>query len=295
MTSDPASREPLVTVAMAVRNNAETVGVAIRSILAQTYGSFEFVIVNDGSTDGTAGVIAGFEDCRIRVIDDGQSKGLAARLNQIVDEARGAYVARMDGDDFSYPDRFARQVAFLEARPDVDLVGSSAIAFGPSGAILGAFVVPESHAALVARPEIGFAIPHPTWMGRMEWFRRVPYSAALKRGQDQAKLLASYRTSGFANLTVPLLGYRQDIPKINQITQSRLPYLGAVVSQAVHERDWGLAGRCAVQQLGRTAVTVTELAMGRGERMLARRFRAVTHEERDRFIDVRDGLISLGR
>ena len=290
MTSEANASGPLVTVAMSVRNNGQTVGVAIRSILAQTYGNFEFVIVDDGSSDDTARVITGFGDARIRVIHDGRSLGLAARLNQIVDEARGTYIARMDGDDFSYPDRFARQVAFLEANPAIDLLGTSAVAFSSSGEVLGAFTVSTKHEAIVARPDIGFAVAHPTWMGRTSWFRRVPYSQTLKRGQDQVKLLATFATSRFANLAEPLLGYRQDLPRINHITQSRLPYLRAVVQQAARAGDWGLAGRAMVQQLGRTAVTVTELAIGRGERMLDRRFRPVTSEELTRFFYVRGGL-----
>ncbi len=293
MTSELGIPGPLITVAMSVHNNAGTVGAAIRSILAQSYRNFEFVIVDDGSSDETVRVIASFGDARIRLIQDGLCLGLAARLNQIVDGARGTYIARMDGDDFSYPDRFARQVAFLEAYPNADLLGASAIAFRSTGVILGAFSVPTTHEAIVARPDIGFPIPHPTWMGRTRWFRRVPYSQTLKRGQDQAKLLATFATSRFANLPEPLLGYRQDIPKISHITQSRLPYLRAVARMATQTGEWGLISRAAVQQVGRTAVTVAELGLGRGERMLARRFRSITDEERVRFIGVRDGAISL--
>ena len=274
-----AGAAPLVTVAMSVRDNAGTIARAIRSVLTQTYPHFELVIVDDGSRDDTAAKIAAFDDPRIALISDGETKGLAERLNQIGINARGTLIARMDGDDFSYPQRFERQVAFLQANPDIDLVGTSAIAFRSSGEPLGAFQVVASHDAICARPDIGFAIPHPTWMGRTAWFQRFPYSQAIKRGQDQAKLLSSYKTSRFANLPEPLLGYRQDIPQISQITQSRLPYFNALARHAAQHGDWRLIARGAIQQLGRTAVGVATLSTGGGERLLARRFRLATQDE----------------
>ncbi len=287
----PASM-PLITVAMSVRDNAATVGTAIRSVLEQTYPHFEFIVVNDGSVDATAAEIAKFTDPRLRTIFHATSAGLAARLNEIVALARGTFIARMDGDDFSYPERFERQLAFLQTHPDVDLVGAGAIAFRSSGTPIGAFRLETQHDAICNRPEAGFGLPHPTWFGRTSWFRRFPYRTDVGRAEDQSALLDAYRTSRFANLPEPLLGYRQDIPKFHHITHSRLPYLRAITRQAAQMGDFGLASRSVVQQLGRTAITVSELALGRGERMLARRFREITSEERTRFHAVCNGLSS---
>ena len=108
----PASM-PLIIVAMSVRDNAATVGTAIRSVLEQTYPHFEFIVVNDGSVDATAAEIAKFTDPRLRTIFHATSAGLAARLIEIVALARGTFIARMDGDDFSYPERFERQLGWL--------------------------------------------------------------------------------------------------------------------------------------------------------------------------------------
>jgi glycosyltransferase involved in cell wall biosynthesis len=127
---------------MPVRNAERTIIRAIKSVLAQTYPHFELVIIDDGSTDTTATRIASVTDPRIKLIVDGGSLGLAARLNEIAAVARGSLIARMDGDDFSYPDRFERQVAFLNANPAIDLVGTSAIAFRPTGEPLGTFYLP---------------------------------------------------------------------------------------------------------------------------------------------------------
>src|SRR4051794_36827493 len=115
---------PLVSIGMPVRNNEKTLGVAVRSIVRQTYPQWELLLINDGSTDGTLEVARGFCDERIRVIDEPESRGLPARLNQAVAAARGEYFARMDGDDLSYPERLERQVAYLQAHPEVDLVGA---------------------------------------------------------------------------------------------------------------------------------------------------------------------------
>lgn len=287
-----STSRPLVTVAMSVRDNASTVSQAVRSILTQTYGNFEFVIVNDGSKDATAAVLAQFTDPRVRVISHVESAGLATRLNEIIALARGEFIARMDGDDFSYPNRLESQLAFLLEHPEIDLTGASAIAFRSTGTPIGAFRVQPSHDQICSRPEAGFGLPHPTWFGRTTWFRRFPYRADVGRAEDQLMLLAAYPASRFANLTEPLLGYRQDIPKVRHITQSRLPYLRVIAQQSLAAGEWGLMGRAALQQIGRTVITVAELGLGRGERMLARRFREITGEERARFNSVRKQLMS---
>lgn len=283
VTSNPT---PLITVAMVVRNAELTISRAIGSILQQTYPHFELVIIDDGSTDATAARIASFVDPRIKRIVGGASQGLAGRLNEIAAIANGTLIARMDGDDFCYPDRFERQVAFLRLNPDVDLVGTSAMAFSPTNRPLGTFRLPTTHEEICAHPATGFAIPHPTWMSRTTWFQRFPYSQAVRRGQDQLKLLSSYRQSRFANLPEPLLGYRQDKPKISHITQSRLPYLRAIAHDAMRSRDPFLLTRAAIQQLGRTAVGVAALTMGGAEQLLARRFEPATPAELNRFYAV---------
>lgn len=281
---------PLITVAMSVRDNAATVGMAIRSILAQTCADFEFIIVDDGSRDGTRAQIEQYGDPRLRLITDGATRGLAARLNGIVGQARGTFIARMDGDDFSYPERFERQLAFLAANPAVDLVGTGAIAFGATGTVLGAFDLAADHEAICAHPQAGFGVPHPTWLGRAAWFGRFAYPEAVARGQDQIKLLAAFQTSRFGNISAPLLGYRQDTPKLHHITGSRLPYLRALAGHAIAASDWPLLARGVASQLTRISVGVAAIAMGGGDRLLARRFRAATADELAEFEHVRRTL-----
>ena len=93
----------LVTVAMPVRNCEKTIAAAVRSVLNQTFQDWEMLVVDDGSSDGTVAEVRRFEDKRIMLHLDGQSKGLPARLNEAIGVASGEYFARMDGDDVCYP------------------------------------------------------------------------------------------------------------------------------------------------------------------------------------------------
>ena len=119
-----SGKDPRVSVVMSVYNGEKYLAGAIRSILAQTFTDFEFIIIDDGSTDGSRAIIQRLEDPRIRLIAQ-ENWGLAAALNRGIGLARGAYMARMDADDISAPTRLAEQVDFLDAHPEIGMVGSS--------------------------------------------------------------------------------------------------------------------------------------------------------------------------
>ncbi|MCP5372505.1 MAG: glycosyltransferase [Hyphomicrobiales bacterium] len=116
---------PRVTVLMAVYNGETFLRAAMDSILGQTFADFEFVIVEDGSTDSAPGILAAYDDPRIRVLPNGRNIGLTPSLNVGLAAARGEFVARMDADDICTPERLERQVAAMDADPDLALVGSS--------------------------------------------------------------------------------------------------------------------------------------------------------------------------
>ena len=117
------STSPLVTVLMPVFNGGADLSLAIDSILNQTYTHFEFLMIDDGSTDQSAQLIVSYQDARIRFLQNPQNMGLVATLNRGIDEARGKYIARMDADDVSLPARLATQVALLESNAG-DIGGS---------------------------------------------------------------------------------------------------------------------------------------------------------------------------
>jgi len=110
---------PSLTVLMPVYNGGEFLRGAVESILGQTYSNFEFLIVDDGSTDESLEICRGFRDPRIRLEENGRNLGLIATLNRGLDLAEGDYIARMDSDDVSFPARLARQVQFMEDNPHV--------------------------------------------------------------------------------------------------------------------------------------------------------------------------------
>ncbi|HUL01149.1 MAG TPA: glycosyltransferase family A protein [Nitrospirota bacterium] len=114
---------PLVSVLLPVYNGATYLAEAIDSILNQTWQDFELIILNDGSKDKSADIILGYDDPRIRYFEH-ENRGLAATLNRGIGLADGKYIARQDHDDISKPERFAKQVEYLDAYPECAMVGT---------------------------------------------------------------------------------------------------------------------------------------------------------------------------
>lgn len=276
---------------MSAYNASGTIGLALQSILTQTYQNWECIVVDDGSTDRTVESLSHVKDSRIRFIQEPLgNRGLAARLNQCVRLARGQYVARMDADDVAYPQRLERQVQFLETYRDIDLLGTGAVIFKEEGEIIGCYPTARSHEAICRRPWWGFPLAHPTWMGKRTWFLSHPYSDEDTRCEDQALLLQSFSHSRFAALEEVLLGYRVAEIAAGKLGRGRLNYCRRLVKR-VHDLSslkWAIMGfgvhsialaRDMVLQLGRT--------VGNGSR---RSWGPVGQAERDRWQSVWAGL-----
>ncbi|HEX6162033.1 MAG TPA: glycosyltransferase [Vicinamibacterales bacterium] len=134
--------KPDVSVLMAVYNGERHLPAAIDSILAQTHRNFEFVIVDDGSTDRSAEIAAARNDGRINLIRLPQNRGLSAALNEGLQAAGASLVARQDADDTAEPERLARQLAFMTAHPDVALLGTQGTVIAEDGHVTGAVTRP---------------------------------------------------------------------------------------------------------------------------------------------------------
>ncbi|MDT8439142.1 MAG: glycosyltransferase family A protein [Wenzhouxiangellaceae bacterium] len=115
---------PRVSVFIPVHNRADYIRVAVDSILAQDFEDFELIVVDDGSTDATPDVLAAYEDRRLRVARHDTNLGIPAARNRGLELARGEYLALLDSDDHAYPQRLGRQVAWLDAHPDIVQIGS---------------------------------------------------------------------------------------------------------------------------------------------------------------------------
>ena len=120
---------------MPVFNAGEFFKPALLSIINQTYSNWELIIVDDGCTDGCLDDVPELKDARIKILSDGLNKGLAPRLNEIIDIAKGDYLARMDSDDISHPQRFELQLKHLQSYPHLDLVATRAFIIDKNGLV----------------------------------------------------------------------------------------------------------------------------------------------------------------
>lgn len=267
MTVSEQDPSPRVTVLLPVRNGRTTLRTAVYSLLSQTYTSFEVLVLDDGSSDGSAEVVDGINDPRLRVIHDGLHKGLAARLNEGIDQARGKYIARMDADDVAFPERFREQVRYLEDHPEVDLLGVRAIVFRSAKDVIGLLPFRADHEQICARPCRGIPLAHPTWMGKAEWFRKHRYrSPEVLRAEDQELLLRAAPVSRYACLDKVLLGYRQHQFALTKVLLARRQLLAAQVKLFVGRGQWTNA--CCAVVLGGVKVVVDMLcALPGGDRL----------------------------
>lgn len=116
---------PKVSVVMSVYNGERYLRQAVESILHQTFHDFEFIVINDGSTDGTPEILRSLDDNRIVLVENPHRLGLAQSLNKGLRIAGGKYIARMDADDISYPMRLAVEVQFLDTHSNIALIGTA--------------------------------------------------------------------------------------------------------------------------------------------------------------------------
>lgn len=196
-----------VTVVMPVLNGEAHVAEAVASILRQTLRDFELLVIDDGSSDQSAAVVEGFRDPRVRVLRNPTNLGVIASLNRGLDAAESEYVARMDADDVSLPERLERQVAFLEAHRDVGVLGTRIRFFGQSD---GVWDVPADHASIRCHLLFGNALAHPTVMLRAAVLRRhgLRYDARQIHVEDYDLWVRCAEHTRLENLPEPLLRYR---------------------------------------------------------------------------------------
>lgn len=200
---------PLVTVLLPVYNAERHLAESVQSILDQTFSDFELLIVDDGSTDKSAEIIHLFTDKRIRYIKNEQNLKLIKTLNRGLQEARGEFIARMDSDDISFPQRLERQLQFFQRRPDVDVAGTFAIRIDDKGL----------HGALIKRPvgdelqkTVWWPTPllHPTVMMRRQVVDRgFTYDESCLHCEDYDLWIRLSKAGlKIENLPAPMLYYR---------------------------------------------------------------------------------------
>ncbi len=283
---------PLVTVAMPIYNAGKYLRLAVLSIVKQTFPDWELLIIDDGSTDNALQDIADIKDARIRILRDGVNKGLAARLNECIDLARGKYIARMDQDDVSYPERFELQIDALKKDPSLDMVAARALAISSDDEAVSLFPYVGTHKEICARPWVGFYMPHPTWMGKTSWFRGYRYTLPGSfYSEDMDLLLRGYRASRFGMVPDVLFAYRV---RRNIVWQKQLKARKAVLRIQMQafsrSHQWGfvcLAASVLIIRLVSDCVRIAKQSM----QIPSRRFEAVPDDVREKWNKTKEQLL----
>lgn len=265
---------------MPVRNCGKTLALTLRSLQKQTFSDWELWLVDDGSTDETLSVASCFAEPRFKILSDGNQCGLAARINQVIDATASPYLARMDGDDIAYPQRLDRQLAYLQMHSNVDLVGTWVVVFDTMGKVVGKRSGGESHAEICAKPYAGFPMAHPTYMGKLEWFRRYRYDESALNSQDQDLLLRSYRFSRFANVPQILLGYREETISLKKNLVGRRFFAKFAVRAFWREKRPMLAVRAVTEQMLKGTLDCLAVGTRLNYRLLRHRAVGVSEAER---------------
>lgn len=231
--------KPKVSVLICVCNGEKFIGQALESIYNQTYQDFEVVIVDDGSTDRTADILLDMKDSRTFIYRNSENKGLTKSLNIGLKLCRGEYVARMDADDISYPQRFEKQVRFLDENPNGIALGCWCNRIDSNGQIHGAYdgqpIKPED---IKRQLLIGNCIAHPTAMvRRASLVEAGGYNERYAYAQDHDLWLRLSEVGRIYNLDEYLVGLRFWPENITATKgKQQLEYSGLAVQEALQRR-----------------------------------------------------------
>ena len=196
-----------VSIVMSVYNAEKYLREAIDSMLNQTFTNFEFIIVNDGSTDDSLKIIESYRDERIVILNQ-KNTGLAKALNKGIDKSKGNFIARMDADDISLPDRLQKQYDFLIQNPEYIALGSTAIIIDVDGNyVYTAFVPLTDEETKNCLPQTPFF--HPSVMFKKnEFLKAGRYCEAMVKAQDTVLFNRMAKFGKFYNMKKPLIKYR---------------------------------------------------------------------------------------
>jgi glycosyltransferase involved in cell wall biosynthesis len=207
----PATK-PRITVAMPAFNSADYIGQAVDSVLAQTWTDFELLLVDDGSSDDTLSIMQQYKtDSRVRVVILPHNRGRPHARGQCLEHARGEYIAMLDADDWCEPDRLERQLVYLEAHPDISVVGSWSRRVDADGRPLPDSMRREPITPEAVRCEMLFRCPlhNPTVLARTAALREHGYDEHFQNAEDYDLWARMNATCRMANLPLKLTSYRR--------------------------------------------------------------------------------------
>ena len=212
------SVSPAISVLLSCYNGARWLDEAINSVLSQTFGDFEFIIVDDGSTDNSPEIIKRYaeQDARVVVIAK-RNTGLADSLNVGIRQARGEWIARLDADDICEPARLEMQLAKARENPGLVYVGSGLFVIDENGNVNKVFHYPEDHSSLLKNLTTARKFPpHSSAFYRTDVARSVGgYRCLLRRAQDHDLWLRLADVGEFSAIYDPLVKIRKHINQIS--------------------------------------------------------------------------------
>jgi glycosyltransferase involved in cell wall biosynthesis len=200
--------EPKISVVMSVYNGDKYLQEAVDSILNQTFKDFEFIIINDGSTDDTREILESYNDPRIVLIHQ-ENIGLTKSLNKGIALAKGEYIARQDADDLSMPERLEKQLAFLEKHNKIALLGTAIKSIDHQGIYLKMTKFPRNHSSIQKIMKHENCFYHGSVMFKRHCFIEAGgYREIFSTSQDYDLWLRFAEKFEVANLLTPLYKYR---------------------------------------------------------------------------------------
>lgn len=234
----------LISVVMPVHNGGHFLAAALQSILNQSYDNFEFIIIDDASTDTSLSVIKEFDDPRIKLVINEQNLGVTRSLNKAITYAQGRFIARHDCDDVALPTRLEKQLSYLQNNPDVACVGCNLIIINSDGKKTGEWQYPASSELVAWKLLFNSAIAHPASMFSLDVFNRVGgYNESIKKAQDYELWSRMSKEHKLANIGEPLVKYRIHENAISQSkADEQIRVRKMISSKNIAELNYELSG-----------------------------------------------------
>jgi glycosyltransferase involved in cell wall biosynthesis len=236
-----------VSVVMSVFNAQKYLEEAIESVLDQSFVDFEFIVINDGSTDDSLKLIQDFKKTNARIfLISRENKGLIASLNEGIKAAKGKYIIRMDADDISQPGRIEALVRFMESNPDVDICGSFVESFG-DGINTSIWKFPEEHEAMRVRTIFTVPLCHGSAIFKANLFQEkgVQFDNAFPHAEDYELFARLSNVAQFGMLPKPLYKVRYVESSVSRVAdkdeESRKKVLSKIFTRITKELELDLA------------------------------------------------------
>jgi glycosyltransferase involved in cell wall biosynthesis len=231
------SDQPRVSVLMTVYNGGDGLARTLDSLQQQTFQDFELVIIDDGSTDGTWDTISRIERSRVRAHRNLNNQGQTASLNMALKLAEGQYVARQDAEDISLPERFEKQVAYLDQHPAVALVGTQIDWVDAAGRLVRHFEYPTENEAIAEQLKTKNSFGHGSVMVRRDVLEETGgYREAFRLAQDYDLWLRIAQTWQAANLPETLYKMRFSARMVSVVRNAEQGAYAELARQLAGER-----------------------------------------------------------